>query len=173
MAFARSQELARECLYGTREGILAEIIEWVHAPENKQCMYWLHGVAGCGKSAIASTVAHRFLSLNRCAWFFFDALKQADAGPGQMFSTLSRSLADIDVKWRASLVEVLKGSRQLRTTINVQEQFENFILKPAAEFEAIGPIVIVIDALDECGSRDQRIKLLQTLTRLDELQDLG
>jgi hypothetical protein len=177
MAFARGQELAKECLPGTRENVLAEITEWIHAPasspENEKCMYWLHGVAGCGKSAIASTIARRFLGVKRCAWYFFDASKQTDAGPGQMFSTLSRSLADIDAKWRKSLIEVTKESRQLRTTVNVKEQFENFIIKPAEEFEPIGPIVVVIDALDESGSRGQRAQLLQMLGSLDKLQGHG
>jgi hypothetical protein len=177
MAFARGQELAKECLPGTREDVLAEITEWIHAPasspENEKYMYWLYGVAGCGKSAIASTIARRFLGVKRCAWYFFDASKQIDAGPGQMFSTLSRSLADIDIQWRKSLAEVTKESQQLRTTVNVKEQFENFIIRPAEEFEPIGPIVVVIDALDESGPREQRAQLLQTLASLDELQGYG
>jgi hypothetical protein len=177
MAFARGQELAKECLPETREDILAEITEWIHAPasspENEKYMYWLYGVAGCGKSAIASTIARRFLGVKRCAWYFFDASKQTDAGPGQMFSTLSRSLADIDAKWRKSLIEVAKESRQLRTTVNVKEQFENFIVTPAKEFEPVGPIVVVIDALDESGSREQRAQLLHMLGSLDKLQGQG
>jgi hypothetical protein len=177
MAFAKGQELAKECLPETREDIIEEIITWIHAsfssPENEKCMYWLHGVAGCGKSAIASTIAHRFREVKRCAWYFFDASRQIEAGPGQMFSTLSRSLADIDTTWRKSLVNGVKESRQLRTTVNVKEQFESFILRPAAEFNPIGPIVVVIDALDESGSREQRMQLLQTLGRLNELKDLG
>jgi hypothetical protein len=177
MAFARGQELAKECLPGTRERILEDIVEWIHrppaTPENGQLMYWLHGVAGCGKSAIASTIARRFKSLGRCVQFFFDASKQAEFGPAKIFSTLSLNLADMDEKWKESLVRIVSKSRELRTTTNVKEQFENFILKPAAEFEPIGPILVVIDAVDESGSREERAQLLQVLASLDKLKARG
>lgn len=182
MAFARDQTLSKECLPQTRTEILAEITEWINhsspspspsTDEPDQCVYWLYGVAGCGKSAIASTIAQRFVSMKRCVWYFFDASRQKESGPSQMFSRLSRGLADIDAKWKESLVGIANTSRQLRTTPNVRDQFENFILKPAAEFKPVGPILIVIDALDESGSREGRASLLQMLARLDELNIHG
>jgi hypothetical protein len=111
--------------------------------------------------------------VKRCAWYFFDASKQSGSGPEQMFSTLSRTLADMDAKWRESLVKIVKPSRRLQTTVNVKEQFENFILEPAKTFEPMGPILIVIDALDESGSRQDRAQLLGMLSRLDELGHSG
>jgi hypothetical protein len=178
MEYAKGQRLAGECLPGTREKILEEITEWINCPspsseEHVPCVYWLHGVAGCGKSAIASTIAKRFENVKRCAWYFFDASKQSGSGPEQMFSTLSRTLADMDAKWRESLVRIVKPSRRLQTTVNVKEQFENFILEPAKTFEPMGPILIVIDALDESGSRQDRVQLLGMLSRLDELGHSG
>jgi hypothetical protein len=175
MVYATGQRLAKECLFGTREKILEEIIEWIHRPsdESVPCTYWLHGVAGCGKSAIASTIAQRFENMQRCAWYFFDASRQTGSGPEQMFSTLSRTLADIDAVWRESLVKILKPSRRLQKTVNVKEQFDNFFLEPAKGFQPLGPIVVVIDALDESGSKQDRAPLLQMLARLDELGHLG
>jgi hypothetical protein len=156
---------------------LEEIVEWIHqtptSPENEQLVYWLHGVAGCGKSAIASTIARRFKNLGRCVHFFFDTSKQTELNPGKIFSTLSLNLADIDAKWKESLVKVAGKSRELRTTTNVKEQFENFFLKLAADFKPIGPIVIVIDALDESGTREERAQLLQVLASLDGLMGYG
>ena len=48
----------------------------------------------------------------------------------------------------------------MRSTLAVKEQFDNFIVKPAAALTTVGPIVIVIDALDESGSYIERKPLL-------------
>jgi hypothetical protein len=45
----------------------------------------------------------------------------------------------------------------------VKEQFDNFIVKPASALTTVGPIVIVIDALDESGSHIERKPLLDML----------
>jgi hypothetical protein len=171
MRCAMGLDLPKECLSGTRGTILTEIEQWVNRPpeEEARCVYWLYGVAGCGKSAIASTIAQQFRTMKRCACYFFDASKQPDSGPGRLFSTLSRALADLDPRWKASLVKIAEESWELRTTTNVKEQFESFIVRPAKEFRPSGPILIVIDALDESGDKTARVQLLQTLGRLNEL----
>jgi hypothetical protein len=115
MAFAADQGFPNKTLPGTREKILEEIVDWIHRPslsseEPGPCVYWLHGVAGCGKSAIASSIAQQFDSVRRCVWYFFDALRQIEAGPRQMFSTLSRMFADMDDRWRESLVKIVEPS---------------------------------------------------------------
>ena len=50
------------CLPGTREAIIEEITQWVNSPvgDNISRIFFLSGVAGSGKSAIAHTVAHLF-----------------------------------------------------------------------------------------------------------------
>jgi hypothetical protein len=178
MAFTPDRGFPKECLPGTRVKILEEIVDWIERPsvsseEPEPCVYWLHGVAGCGKSTIASAIAQRFKNLERCAWYFFDASRQTEAGPQQMFSTLSRMLADMDDRWRESLVKIVEGSQRLQSTLNVEEQFEKFICEPAKEFQPMGPIVVVIDALDESGSRQDRALLLQMLARLEKLRNCG
>lgn len=67
----------------------------------------------------------------------------------------------------------MKRSWELRTTSNIKKQFGNFILKPAAESQPLGPIVIVIGALNESGSIDERAPLLEMLTRVDKLKRYG
>jgi hypothetical protein len=175
MNCAKGQDPKKICLPGTRQAVLEDIIQWIaRLPEEEdRCVYWLHGVAGCGKSTIASSIAHHFRSLKRCAYFFFDASKQKEMSPDRLFSTLSLALADLDSQWKSSLVNVLKESWELRTTSNPQRQFDEFILRPAKEFQPIGPIVIVIDALDESGSRKERAAILQVLSRLHEMGCFG
>jgi hypothetical protein len=154
---------------------LAEIVDWINRPpaEEEHIVYWLYGVAGCGKSAIASTIAEQFRSIQRCATFLFDASKLSQSPSERLFSTLSRQLADLDPQWKNSLTTIARESWELRTTLNVKDQFENFILRPAKDFKPVGPTLFVIDGLDESGSQSQRKQLLQVLSRLDELKERG
>ena len=59
----------------------------------------------------------------------------------------------------------------LRKTTHLQEQFDNLILKPMEDLtETVGPVLIVIDALDESGDPESREILLRVLTsRLSKL----
>ncbi|KIM51385.1 hypothetical protein SCLCIDRAFT_33498 [Scleroderma citrinum Foug A] len=48
----------KECLDGMKVEILKEIVDWIHDPDvNVPWVFWLHGQAGRGKSAIAHTIA--------------------------------------------------------------------------------------------------------------------
>jgi hypothetical protein len=131
--------------------------------------FWLHGVAGCGKSTVAQSIVEQMTSQRRCVSFFFDASRQTEAGPSFLFGTISRDLADLNEGWKASLVRAIQSSVKVRESSTVKTQFENLMLLPAKEVDMIGAILIVIDALDECGSQDQRAMLLQILSRLEEL----
>ncbi|KAF9462782.1 hypothetical protein BDZ94DRAFT_1165108 [Collybia nuda] len=162
----------KNCLPGTRQSIIDEIVNWAHQPQdNPSCqLLWLYGVAGSGKSAIAHTVAHRFDACQRLgSSFCFDA-NQATRGPEHLFSTISRDLADFDNVWRISLSNAVKGKKSIRGTHSVVLQFENFLVRPAENLDIVGPVVIVIDALDECGDANSRKFILEILeTRLSEL----
>ena len=46
-----------DCLPGTRQHILDKVTHWVSTPSNSNIL-WIHGVAGSGKSTIATTVAN-------------------------------------------------------------------------------------------------------------------
>jgi hypothetical protein len=87
-----------------------------------------------------------------------------------MFSTIARDLADLDPTRKQALWKVIQDKRALRTTRAPREQFEKFILKPSANLAAIGPTVVVIDALDECGDQESRKVLLSILS--EEIAEL-
>src|SRR4051794_20529423 len=157
---------SKECMRGTRRGIIQEIIDWVNVPDSVDVprLCWLSGLAGTGKSAIAHTVARIFDGLWRLgSSFFFDASIQ-QRRIDRLFSSISVDLADLDGEWKRSLWEIVKGRKALRTTSSVSRQFTSFILDPAKVLKTIGPIVIVIDALDESGDEASREELLQIIS---------
>lgn len=156
------------CLPGTRENIIEEISQWINS-SNEDVVYrvfFLTGVAGSGKSAIAHTIAQRFDRLRRLGSSYCnDRADQANRHPRNLLSTIALDVADLDCRWKMSLCNVVKGNRSLRTTLAATEQFEQFLLEPANALTTIGPIVIVIDALDESGDEMSRRALLDILSR--------
>jgi signal recognition particle GTPase len=62
------------CLPATRHDVLSFVINWSTQPPGKTTsILWMHGLAGAGKSTIATTVANYFHDLGRLgAFLFFD-----------------------------------------------------------------------------------------------------
>jgi hypothetical protein len=171
MRYAESPYKPDPCLYGTRENVIHNILRWFSRPidDSNSRVYWLSGGAGCGKSTIACSIAEQLEVQKRCVSFFFKESFKTTAGPNRLFATISRNLAGFNKSWKASLVRVLEESTTIRECFTVKEQFENFIVRPAGTLENIGPILIVIDALDESGTVQQRERLLAILKRVPEL----
>ena len=62
-------------------------------------------------------------------------------------------------------MRAVRGNRSLRTTLSTTEQFKNFILEPAKALTTVGPILVVIDALDESGEESSRKPLLDVIAK--------
>ncbi|KAF8726639.1 hypothetical protein AX14_007619 [Amanita brunnescens Koide BX004] len=156
------------CLPGTRNTIINEIIQWVNRPNGDDVprIFLLTGVAGSGKSAIAHAIAKLFDPQQRLgSSYCFLRADQANRRPDNLLSTIALDIADLDQHWKTSLGNIVKGNRSLRTTLSVTEQFKNFILEPAKALETVGPILVVIDALDESAEDPSRKALLRTLAK--------
>ena len=155
------------CLEGTREELLKEVICWIDdVGRDTPRIFWLHGPAGTGKSSIAHTIAHRFQHLERLgSCFCFDRSRMAERRHEKVFSTIAQDLAKCDTSLRRQLTTVVHGNAALKNTTDILQQWEELIMKPArALAQAImGPIVIIMDALDESGDPASRRVLLQIL----------
>ncbi|KAJ7359914.1 hypothetical protein DFH08DRAFT_686839, partial [Mycena albidolilacea] len=157
----------RQCLPGTREKILEQIIEWVNDIEKSRVLV-LSGDAGSGKSTIAHTISRMFDELNRLGSSFFFP-RDGTQPYRKLFSTITRDLADLESHWKAAAFTTISQSRALRKTGSLLEQYEEFILKPAKNTHVyFGPILIVIDALDAAthlkAERDELLSLLFSRT---------
>ncbi|KIM79211.1 hypothetical protein PILCRDRAFT_74639, partial [Piloderma croceum F 1598] len=159
----------RGCLPGTRGKIIEEISQWINNSDSDAVprIFFLSGVAGYGKSAIAHAVARQFDGIGRLgSSYCFDRADQTNRRPSNLLSTIALDIADLDHHWKKSLCNVVKGNRSLRTTLSATEQFKNFILEPAKALTTVGPILIVIDALDESAEKRSRKVLLEVLARM-------
>ena len=169
MPYAGGASLNKQkiCLEGTREDLLEEIIGWINSVEkDAPRIFWLHGPAGTGKSSIAHTIAHRFQKLERLgSCFCFDRSRMAERRHEKVFSTIAQDLANRDTSLLRQLTTVVHDNAALKNTTDILQQWEELIMRPATALaEAImGPIVIIVDALDESGDAASRRVLLRIL----------
>ncbi|KZP16029.1 hypothetical protein FIBSPDRAFT_934889, partial [Athelia psychrophila] len=158
------------CLPGTTQDRQNEIIDWLMNPSDRnQNVLWLRGAAGLGKSTLATTIAEHFRGLQRRgAFLFFDRNSPIESSPSRVISTLAHQLAEHDESVRSAVSAAIERDPQLATTPLIT-QFKLLLCAPlsAASIRIAGPIIIVIDALDECGDANSRRLLLRLLSSPD------
>ena len=161
----------KKCLDGTRTEVLREVVDWINNTDaTTPRIFWLHGQAGKGKSAIAHTVALQARNLGMLgSCFCFTRVRQHEGLHTKLFPTIACDLADRDLRLRRLLAEVIANSHSLRGTADLAEQWEKFIVEPLSLLEgsSTGHAVVVIDALDESGAEATRVSVLEALTGCD------
>ncbi|KAK1254185.1 hypothetical protein MKX08_008180 [Trichoderma sp. CBMAI-0020] len=140
------------CYPGTREGILEHIQTW-STKQDGQCIFWLNGGAGTGKSTISRTVAQSFVDKGMLGASFFFKYGEADRGSMALFfPTIASQL----VQTFPQIAPHIRAAIEADPTIHersIKEQFEKLIAEPIktlSESLQLPTIVIVADALDEC-----------------------
>ena len=168
MPYAFGARYAQEkgCLSGTRESLIGEICEVLSNPaEDAPRVCVLTGVAGSGKSAVAHSIARLYDGQERLgSSYCFSSTDVARRNAGNLFSTIARDLSDHDSQYKSALWEIVKDNRALRTSTSPAEQVDRLIIEPSKQLHAIGPLVIVIDALDESGEPPSRRQLLRVIS---------
>jgi len=138
------------CLAGTRTAFLDFIVNWVNDPASERSLV-LFGQAGSGKSSIAHEIAGRFDKMHRLTSSFI-FLRKEQAKPYHLFTTLARDLSDRYPSFKTALGRVVKDNSSLRVgTRDYPTLFESLTLEPLKDLHIVGPILVVIDALDESG----------------------
>jgi DNA polymerase III delta prime subunit len=142
----------KRCLPGTREDFLHHIVKWVENTNSKHALV-LFGQAGTGKSSIAHEVARHFE--NKCLGSYFTFLRKEGSKHDayQLFTTLARDLSDHHSTFKLALGRVVKDNSSLRSSRDYRTLFERLLLEPLRNLNEPlpGPVLIVIDALDESG----------------------
>ena len=151
------------CLKGTRNSLLEEIEHWTEDLDAPP-VFWLNGLAGTGKSAIAQTVSERMFANGHLGASFFCSRGFEDRSNLQyIFPTLAFQLAQKYPDFRSSLVPLLHSDPDAIHE-SLQDQMQKFIINPLNR--ASISTVIVIDALDECVDKDPESAILLVLGQL-------
>ena len=155
----------RGCLRGTRETVLNEIELWTKDPD-KSPIFWLNGLAGTGKSAIAQTVSEWAFADGLLGASFFCSRDFTDRSDLHfIFPTLAFQLAHQYPTFRSVLVPLLQSNPDV-THESLYNQMGKLIVEPLRS--AGVSTVIVIDALDECKDEEPSSAILSVLGRFVE-----
>ncbi|KAF9784576.1 hypothetical protein BJ322DRAFT_980074, partial [Thelephora terrestris] len=151
------------CLKGTRESVLKAIERWARGLDTSP-VFWLNGLAGTGKSAIAQTVAEQVLADGRLGASFFCSRGVEDRNDLHLiFPTLAFQLAQKYPAFRSSLIPLLRSNADV-VHESLLSQMQRLIVEPLLSEKV--PTVIVIDALDECKDEDPESAILLILGQL-------
>lgn len=155
------------CLGGTRVRVLEQIRTWADGDDGRH-IFWLSGRAGTGKSTIARTIARYYYGKNSfMASFFFS--RGGDVNDARMFvGTIASQLAKRCDAFKSSLVKIISNDDGI-TDRMFSDQWDELVLNPLRTLKANSfraPLLIVIDALDECEKGDA-IKVLGLLSSFE------
>ncbi|KIL62935.1 hypothetical protein M378DRAFT_12561 [Amanita muscaria Koide BX008] len=145
------------CFEGTRVALLREMANWATGADESR-MYILSGLAGIGKSTVAYTIASRAADLNLLGASFFFSRDEADRNNAKkFFTTIAYQLCVYNERFAKAIGDALGTKRgSAATTKDPQEQLQVLILDPLRNVvqSRDRPILVVVDALDECDKDD-------------------
>ena len=127
-------------------------------------------MAGTGKSTISQTVAQSFANKGQLgASFFFKRGERERGNATRFFTTITTQL----IRRMPQLIPHIKSTidEQPKIANSLKEQFKKLVFQPLSQLDqaSVFPLVLVIDALDECD-RDRSIReILHLLAKMREL----
>jgi hypothetical protein len=155
------------CLQNTRRNVINDVMEWIADDSNEATnVLWVHGLAGTGKSTLSNTIARMMDNLHRLGAFFFFNRDIPQRNFATLIRTLAYQLAMFDARFGAAISRVVVNHDNI-ADMHLESQFENLLSANAlksVEWSG-GPIVLIIDALDECGSQADRKILMPVLSK--------
>jgi hypothetical protein len=147
---------------GTRVSLLRDLQRWSTDPAAHR-IFWLDGMAGTGKSAIARSFC-RFLDENCLLGGSFFCLRgnESRANVKRILPTLAWFLARQDFDYQKSLLDVLREAPDV-AEYSIERQVDFLLQKPLRNQRTTRPLVLVVDALDECANAQEVTRLLKEL----------
>ncbi|KIM29666.1 hypothetical protein M408DRAFT_105644 [Serendipita vermifera MAFF 305830] len=163
----------RGCVDGTRTQVINDIVKWSTEQIDKDVatqylnvdrILWVYGMPGIGKSAIANSICCRIDQIKQLGGSFFCRRDDpARSETKSVLPTLIYRLARMHAPYRSRVAQVLRDDPQLAPQLASGELFLSSLQSLKAHPPR--PLVLVIDALDECGDPGTRRQLLGHLLK--------
>ncbi|KAH7345379.1 hypothetical protein B0J17DRAFT_712969 [Rhizoctonia solani] len=160
------------CQEGTRLGVLRDIDDWIHSSEPGAPLMWIFGQAGIGKTTISASVCNRLVEKGIPVVSFF--CKRDDPAlrdPLRLISSIAYGLACRYPPYGKLIAEEIEKNPELCTS-HLGVRYDGLVKKPLSKLQNAAPsssYIILIDALDECGTTENRRQLLHHLREVSLL----
>ncbi|KAI8628847.1 quinon protein alcohol dehydrogenase-like superfamily [Xylariaceae sp. FL1651] len=151
----RTNEYRPVCIDGTRADLLRRIEAWANG-SYEQRICWLSGRLGTGKSTVARTVALQYADQGLLGGTFFFSKSEQDLKTLSKFvSSLAHQISQLSPSLRLTISKVKRDDNEIERKA-VRTQWMQLIYNPLSLLNSRDlPIIIVIDALDECEGLDR------------------
>ncbi|KAF9441857.1 hypothetical protein P691DRAFT_811953 [Macrolepiota fuliginosa MF-IS2] len=164
-----AREYDPRCHPGTREQHIEDIVYWAVPASGADVplpLFWMKGLAGVGKSAIAQTCAERLKELGKLGATFFFSLNGREKA-AEFIPTIVYQLSTKFPDYRDLVDQRIRHDKAIFDKI-MDTQFEVLIVEPFQELERAGKgigkrIAIIVDGLDECDSADAQCKIIEII----------
>ncbi|KAF5319662.1 hypothetical protein D9619_008641 [Psilocybe cf. subviscida] len=172
---------APKCDEGTRTGMIVSMKKFVQDGDaaSSPALYWLHGPAGVGKSALAQSLSLELKNEgDHAASFFFSRPSAGRNNGNQLIATLAYQLATNFPALRRFMLNVVKTNPAILTASNAV-QMQSLIIDPINKWQKkyhwsirrwvhrifniqkkLYPRLILVDGLDECNDPDVQTDLI-------------
>ena len=162
-----------KCHPGTRLDIIEIVERWV-TNTAEPGVFWLHGPAGAGKSAIAQTICESSAERNQLLASFFFMRNSRDRGTIKNFiPTLALQLSTSRTDLRQHIGNAVDADLAVihRST---STQLLKLIIEPfrSTTPSQSAPFLVVVDGLDECEGKDHQLRILSHISELTTKYDL-
>lgn len=171
-------EHSSTCLPDTRLDIRKQIMAWSeNVSTTTPCIYWLSGVAGTGKSTISRTIAHSLDDLDQLGASFFFSRGQGDISNARKFvATIAYQLTLSLPELVPEICKAVADNSDISVR-GLREQWKHLVLQPLRNICPAStrrrPLVLVIDALDECEGDDDVKLMIHLLSQAKTLSGIS
>ena len=158
--FHRPRCMGRTCIL-IRQKLITHLLS-----DTETNVIWLYGSAGCGKSTVSVTVSDYLTEIKHLGSYLFFERGKSSSDPSTVIRTIAYDLARFDSSLRLQIVASLKENVGVEK-LSAEQQFEKLLLRPiqAVKDEITGPVIIILDALDECGNSATRKDLIRVFEK--------
>ncbi|TFK69880.1 hypothetical protein BDN72DRAFT_959197 [Pluteus cervinus] len=149
------------CAENTCVDILQVLDDWAKSQSDK--LFWLHGVAGMGKSTIAATLSNRLNVQKLLGGYHICSRDSATyQSPSQLVLNLCSQLAQVYKPFGRQIAKAIRANNLFAPNgMQITELFDFLLIQPleilhSNQQKPTTVRILIIDALDECGSSEER-----------------
>ena len=164
------------CLDGTRALLRENIMKWVsgEAPDIP-ALCWLRGQTGSGKSTVANTIAFEAQRRGHSISYFSCRIDDVNlSNPRRVLPTLAYRFAQQHEKYRSTICKLSSTDihgPSITTVMQINSQFNSlFARRRQLQKDPPTSLVVIVDALDECGSPMEQAHLARCFLQLSRLE---
>jgi hypothetical protein len=151
------------CHPGTRTKMLDDLYNWATSDNSVRPIRWLHGPGGSGKSVIMQTLSQKLQDAGCLGGTFFKRGHSTRGNAKALFPTLAYQLALNNDRLKPLISASVEQDPSVASR-HLEEQLHKLILEPSKSLRDSAPLILVIDALDECDTQDA-VEILRLIGR--------